>query len=53
MSISSIIKIFISFLKSLLRKFGIRLNFSSDGEDSILIKWLGGLKKGFYVDVGS
>jgi FkbM family methyltransferase len=50
---SSIIKIFISFFKSLLNKFGIGLNFSSDGEDSILIKWLGGLKNGFYVDVGS
>ena len=51
--ISSTIKIFIFYFKSLLNKFGITLTFSSDGEDSVLIKWLGGIKNGFYVDIGS
>lgn len=51
--ISYIIKKFIIFFRLSLIKFGINLNFSSDGEDSILHKWLGGINKGFYVDIGS
>ena len=50
---SFIVKKFIKIFKSLLNKFGIGINFSSDGEDSILYKWLGGINNGFYVDIGS
>ena len=53
MFISFIIKKFIIFFRLLLNKFGFSINFSSDGEDSILFKWLGGIDSGFYVDVGS
>jgi FkbM family methyltransferase len=50
---SFILKKFIIYFRSLLNKFGIGINFSSDGEDSILYKWLGDISNGFYVDIGS
>ena len=53
MFVSFIVKKFIISIRSVLRKFGININFSSDGEDSILSKWLGEIKNGFYVDIGS
>mgnify|MGYP005643846831 FL=1 len=53
MLVSFIIKKFIIFFRSVLNKFGININFSTDGEDSILSKWLGGINKGFYIDIGS
>ena len=43
----------IILLKKIFNKVGIGLNFSADGEDSIIIKWLGGIKNGFYIDIGS
>jgi hypothetical protein len=51
--ISFINEKFIIFLRSVLGKFGIIIGFSSDGEDSILHKWLGEIKDGFYIDMGS
>ena len=51
--VSFIIKKFIIYFRSVLSKFGININFSSDGEDSILSKWLGGINNGFYIDIGS
>jgi FkbM family methyltransferase len=47
--IESIIKL----IQKIFRKLGIKLVFSSDGEDSILEKWLGEIKNGFYIDIGS
>lgn len=47
------LKKFINFLRALSNKFGIGIYFSADGEDSILFKWLGGIKEGFYIDIGS
>ena len=48
-----IIKSVLHLLQKFFRKFGINLVFSSDGEDSILEKWLAGIKNGFYIDIGS
>jgi FkbM family methyltransferase len=45
-------KIILIFI-SVLRKFGLSIYFSADGEDSILNKWIGGITKGFYIDIGS
>ncbi len=45
-------KIILIFI-SVLRKFGLSIYFSSDGEDSILSKWIGGITNGFYIDIGS
>ena len=53
MFVNFIIKKLIYFLRFLLHKFGININFSSDGEDSIISKWMDGISNGFYIDVGS
>ena len=53
MFINYFVKKFIIFFRSILNKLGIRINFSTDGEDIILDKWLGGINNGFYVDIGS
>ena len=53
MFISYIIKKLIVFLKLFFNKLGFAINFSSDGEDIILQKWLAGINKGFYIDIGS
>jgi len=47
--------IFISYkiLKKIIIFFGVPLHFSSDGEDYILQKIFGELKKGYYIDIGS
>lgn len=44
---------FLVLLKKSFLKFGIGIHFSSDGEDVIINKWLSGIKKGFYIDIGS
>jgi len=44
---------FLILLKKIFLKLGINLHFSSDGEDIIINKWLGEIKKGFYIDIGS
>ena len=44
---------FLILLKKIFLKLGINLHFSSDGEDIIINKWLSGIKKGFYLDIGS
>jgi FkbM family methyltransferase len=51
--INYFVKKFIIFFRSILNKLGIRINFSTDGEDIILDKWLGGISNGFYIDIGS
>jgi len=33
--------------------FGISFSFSSDGEDYVLSKWLDGMEKGIYIDIGA
>ena len=53
MFLSYIFKKFISYLRFFLKKFGLSIYFSADGEDSILNKWIGGINKGFYIDLGS
>jgi len=53
MVISYIFKKIIFIARSLLRKFGLSIFFSADGEDSVLSKWLGGINNGFYIDIGS
>ena len=44
---------FLVLLKKSFLKFCIGIHFSSDGEDVIINKWLSGIKKGFYIDIGS
>ena len=48
-----LIEFIIKLIQKIFRKLGIKLVFSSDGEDSILEKWLGEIKNGFYIDIGS
>jgi FkbM family methyltransferase len=48
-----ILRKFLVLLKKSLLKFGIGIHFSSDGEDAIINKWLSGIKKGFYIDIGA
>ena len=50
---SYILRKFISYFRFILKKFGLSIFFSADGEDSILHKWIGGINKGFYIDLGS
>ena len=40
-------------INRLIRKIGLTITFSSDGEDLILNKILGGIKNGNYIDIGS
>tara|TARA_X000000950_G_C13858608_1_gene637701 strand:- start:1062 stop:1823 length:762 start_codon:yes stop_codon:yes gene_type:complete len=47
------LKQFINLVRKILIKLGISLNFSADGEDSIILKWIGGINNGFYLDIGS
>ena len=50
---SYLLRKFISYLKFVLKKFGITIFFSADGEDSILDKWISDINNGFYIDLGS
>jgi len=47
------ISCFYKLFSCLCRALGITYSFSLDGEDSILLKYLIGIKNGFYLDVGS
>ena len=48
-----IIKLIYKLLSKGYKKLGYRESFSADGEDSILNKYLFGLEKGNYIDIGS
>lgn len=45
--------IFYFFVKSFCKIFGLTFSFSNDGEDSVLIKYLSRIKKGYYIDIGA
>lgn len=48
-----VISIFYKIISLFCRLLGISYSFSFDGEDFALSKYLRGIKKGFYIDIGS
>ena len=46
-------RIFYFFIRVLSKLFGLSFSFSSDGEDSVLLKYLSKIKNGKYIDIGS